>query len=145
MKTLLQNQSIKITLLLTLGLCSSMFTQAQNWNLVWADEFTNGIGPDWVFETGTGSGGWGNNELQYYRQQNATVENGQLVITAKNESFGGMNYTSARMKTQGRKSWKYGKIEARIAMPSFLGYGRPSGCLATTSPQLVGHLVAKSM
>ncbi|MFH6983528.1 carbohydrate-binding protein [Marinoscillum luteum] len=121
MKTLLHNQSIKNTLLLALGLCSSIFTQAQNWNLVWADEFTNGIGPDWVFETGTGSGGWGNNELQYYRQQNATVENGQLVITAKNESFGGMNYTSARMKTQGRKSWKYGKIEARIAMPSFLG------------------------
>lgn len=95
--------------------------QAQTWQLVWQDEFTNGIGPDWVFETGTGSGGWGNNELQYYRSQNASVQNGQLVITARNESFGGMNYTSARMKTQGRKSWKYGKIEARIAMPAFQG------------------------
>jgi beta-glucanase (GH16 family) len=94
---------------------------AQNWQLVWADEFTNGIGPDWVFETGTGSGGWGNNELQYYRQQNATVQNGELVITAKNESFGGMNYTSARMKTQGKKSWKYGKIEARMQLPAFQG------------------------
>ncbi|WP_315823790.1 carbohydrate-binding protein [Paraflavitalea speifideaquila] len=94
---------------------------AQTWQLVWQDEFTNSIGPDWVFETGTGSGGWGNNELQYYRSQNATVQNGQLVITARNESFGGMNYTSARMKTQGRKSWKYGKIEARIAMPAFQG------------------------
>lgn len=37
---------------------------SQNWSLVWADEFTNGIGPDWTFETGTGSEGWGNNELQ---------------------------------------------------------------------------------
>jgi beta-glucanase (GH16 family) len=94
---------------------------SQNWQLVWQDEFTNGIGPDWVFETGTGSGGWGNNELQYYRRENATVSNGQLVITARREAFGGMQYTSARMKTQGRKSWKYGRIEARIAMPSFQG------------------------
>ena len=92
---------------------------AQNWQLVWQDEFTNAIGPDWVFETG--NNGWGNNELQYYRQQNATVENGNLVITAKRESFGGSNYTSARMKTYGKKSWKYGKIEARMAMPSFTG------------------------
>ncbi len=94
---------------------------AQNWNLVWSDEFNGSIGPDWVFEIGTGSNGWGNNELQYYRQQNASIENGQLVITARQENFGGMSYTSARMKTQGRKSWKYGRIEARIAMPSFMG------------------------
>jgi len=92
---------------------------AQSWNLVWADEFTNGISGDWVFETG--AGGWGNNELEYYRRENASVQNGQLVLTAKRESFGGANYTSVRMKTQGKKSWKYGKIEARIAVPSFQG------------------------
>jgi beta-glucanase (GH16 family) len=95
--------------------------EAQNWQLVWQDEFTNGISADWVFETGNGSGGWGNNELQYYRRENATIENQQLVITAKRESFGGFNYTSTRMKTQGKKSWKYGKIEARIKMPAFSG------------------------
>lgn len=95
--------------------------QAQNWQLVWQDEFTNGIGPDWVFETGNGSSGWGNNELQYYRSQNASVQNGQLVITARQENFGGYNYTSARMKTQGRKSFKYGRIEARMALPSGQG------------------------
>lgn len=94
---------------------------AQNWQLVWQDEFTNGISGDWIFETGTGSGGWGNNEQQYYRSQNASVSNGQLVIQARRESFGGMQYTSARMKTQGRRSWRYGKVEARIAMPSFQG------------------------
>jgi beta-glucanase (GH16 family) len=92
---------------------------AQNWQLVWSDEFTSSIGPDWVFETG--GGGWGNNELEYYRQENASIQNGQLVITAKHESFGGSNYTSVRMKTQGKKSWTYGKIEARIATPSFQG------------------------
>ena len=98
-----------------------MQVYAQSWVLVWQDEFTNGISGDWVFETGTGSGGWGNNELEYYRRENATTSNGQLVITAKRESFGGMQYTSARMKTQGHRSWKYGRIEARIAMPSFQG------------------------
>jgi beta-glucanase (GH16 family) len=86
------------------------------YTLVWSDDFTNGIGSDWVFETGNGSSGWGNNELEYYRQENATVSNGELVITAKKESYGGFNYTSARMKTQGKKSWTYGKVEARIKL-----------------------------
>jgi beta-glucanase (GH16 family) len=114
-------QPIKFLLLLIAFSSMRLAAFSQNWQLVWQDEFTNGIGPDWVFETGNGSGGWGNNELEYYRRENATVENGQLVITAKRESFGGFNYTSARMKTQGRKSWTYGKIEARIAMPAFSG------------------------
>jgi len=94
---------------------------AQNWQLVWSDEFTNSIGPDWVFETGNGSGGWGNSELEYYRPDNASIENGALKITANHESFGGFNYTSVRMKTQGKRSWKFGKIEARIKMPAFQG------------------------
>ncbi len=101
--------------------CSPLIAQNSSWQLVWQDEFTHGIGPDWVFETGTGANGWGNNELQYYRRENASVENGNLVITARRENFGGRSYTSARMKTQGRKSWRYGKIEARIALPSFQG------------------------
>lgn len=95
--------------------------QSQNWQLVWADEFDNGISSDWVFEIGNGAGGWGNNELQYYRRENATVQNGRLIITARRENFGGFNYTSARMKTQGRKNFRYGRIEARIAMPSSMG------------------------
>ncbi len=99
----------------------SHITHAQNWQLVWSDEFNNGIGPDWVFEIGNGAGGWGNNELEYYRQENATVQNGMLVITARQESFGGFNYTSARMKTQGRRSFGYGRVEARMSAPQGLG------------------------
>jgi beta-glucanase (GH16 family) len=114
-------KKLHATILGLMMLLPGIRASAQNWQLVWQDEFTSGVSPDWVFETGTGSGGWGNNELQYYRRENATVSNGQLVITARREAFGGMQYTSARMKTQGRKSWKYGKIEARIAMPSFQG------------------------
>lgn len=102
-------------------LTTSTAALAQSWQLVWQDEFNGSIGPDWVFETGTGTDGWGNAELQYYRQENATIENGALVITAKHENFGGKQYTSARLKTQGKKSWKYGRIEARIKIPSFMG------------------------
>jgi beta-glucanase (GH16 family) len=104
-----------------MGLFCSQFAFAQNWQLVWQDEFHGSIGPDWVFETGNGASGWGNNELQYYRRENATVENDALVITAKREDFGGFRYTSARLKTQGKKSFKYGRIEARIALPAKRG------------------------
>jgi beta-glucanase (GH16 family) len=109
---------IIISLLLTF---QSTLSYSQNWQLVWSDEFSDSISSDWVFETGRGSNGWGNNELQYYRKENATVENGALVVTAKKESFNGASYTSARLKTQGLKSWKYGKIEAKISLPSFQG------------------------
>ena len=98
-----------------LCLLGSASTQAQTYQQVWADEFINGIGPDWQFETG--AGGWGNNEKQYYQRANATVVNGELHITAKRENVGGALYTSARMKTQGLKEFTYGKMEARIKMP----------------------------
>jgi len=95
-------------------------THAQTYQQVWADEFTNGIGPNWVFETGNNNG-WGNSEQEYYQQANATVANGVLQITAKKESVGGFKYTSARMKTQGLKDFKYGRMEARMKLP--LGQG----------------------
>lgn len=94
---------------------------AATWQLVWSDEFngTSVSTTNWNFETG--AGGWGNNEQQYYRSQNASVSNGNLVITAKRESFGGANYTSARMTTQNKRTFTYGKMEARIKLP--LGQG----------------------
>jgi beta-glucanase (GH16 family) len=109
---------------------------AQNWQLVWSDEFDGSIGPQWVFETGTGSGGWGNNEMQYYRRENATIENNALVITAKREDFGGSAYTSARMKTQGLKTFKYGRIEARMKLPSFAGAWPAFWMLGSNLPQV---------
>ncbi len=72
----------KYSLTAALLMVCSAFAFGQNWQLVWADEFNGSIGPDWVFETGTGSGGWGNNEQQYYRRENATVSNGQLDYRA---------------------------------------------------------------
>ncbi len=111
-------KTISISMIVTL--CVTI-VKAQDYQLVWSDEFENGISEDWVFEVGRGKNGWGNNELQYYRRENATVENGNLVITAKKENFDNAQYTSARLKTHGMKSWKYGKMEARIKLPAFKG------------------------
>jgi beta-glucanase (GH16 family) len=88
------------------------------YTLVWSDEF-NGttLSSDWVYDIGTGSSGWGNNELQYYTNTNAIVSNGYLEIKAKAEPFNSQLYTSSRIKTQGKKSWKYGRIDIRAALP----------------------------
>ncbi|MEH6416169.1 glycoside hydrolase family 16 protein [Pseudomonas sp. CGJS7] len=109
---------------------------AQNWQLAWSDEFNGSIGPSWVFETGNGSSGWGNNELQYYRRENAAIENNALVITARRQDFGGYRYTSARMKTQGVRTFKYGKIEARMRLPSFMGAWPAFWMLGANMPQV---------
>ncbi len=87
------------------------------YQLVWADEF-NGNSIDttvWNFETG--GNGWGNHEKEYYQKNNATIENGNLVITAKKETVGANYYTSSRMTTQAKKEFTYGKVEARIKIP----------------------------
>ncbi|WP_343625944.1 carbohydrate-binding protein [Roseateles puraquae] len=117
-----------------LVMAAAGLAQAQSWQLVWSDEFNGSIGPNWVFEAG--AGGWGNNELQYYRRENATVENGALVITAKRENFGGASYTSARMKTQGLKTFRFGRIEARMKLPSFLGAWPAFWMLGANLPQV---------
>ena len=92
--------------------------------LVWSDEF-NGTEVDpskWSFQLGDGTGdglppGWGNNELQYYQAENATVAGGVLTIAAKEESAGGRNYTSARIRSVGKGDWTFGRMEMRARMP----------------------------
>ena len=70
-----------------------------------------------------GAGGWGNAELQNYtnRTDNAIVSNGTLKIIAKAESYNGSNYTSARLLSKDKYSFKYGKIEARAKLPAGVG------------------------
>lgn len=94
-----------------------------NWKLVWSDEF-DGDSIDkskWNFVEG--GGGFGNNELQYYtsRPENARVENGTLIITARREDYGGNKYTSAKLTTQGKGEWTYGKFEIRAKLPEGQG------------------------
>lgn len=94
-------------------------------NLVWSDDFNDDGAPDsgkWAFELGDGCPnlcGWGNQEAQYYtdRPENIVIENGVLKIIAKRESLGGSSFTSARIKTQGKFEFTYGKIEVRAKLP----------------------------
>ncbi|NKB71168.1 MAG: family 16 glycosylhydrolase [Candidatus Latescibacteria bacterium] len=95
---------------------------AQNWELIWEDEFEGGqLDPErWSFELGDGCPnlcGWGNGELQYYRIANATVAEGLLTLTARAESFLGYDYTSARIRTKDKGDWLYGRFEMRARMP----------------------------
>jgi hypothetical protein len=88
------------------------------YTLVWNDEFDSPtLSSDWVFDIGAGSNGWGNNELQYYTNQNHSIVDGILEIKAIKEPFNTQQYTSSRLKTQGKKSWKYGRIDVRAASP----------------------------
>ena len=94
--------------------------------LVWSDEFNITGHPDttkWAYNIGTGNNGWGNNELEYYTNSNnnARVENGNLIIEARKENLGGQNYTSARMLTQGKADWTYGRFEIRAKLPAGVG------------------------
>lgn len=105
------------------------------WNLVWSDEF-NGTGqPDatkWNYHVGNGWNpginnfdGWGNQEFQWYRPENCFQQGGNLVIRGEYKpiSTNGRNFDwrSCRITTQGKKSWTYGRIEARLSSPSLQG------------------------
>lgn len=90
---------------------------------IWSDEFNVDGAPDatkWAYDIGTGDWGWGNNEAQYYtsRADNVKVQNGVLKIIAQRENYSGSNYTSARIKTQGKFTFKYGRVEMRAKLPS---------------------------
>ncbi|GKU23474.1 carbohydrate binding domain-containing protein [Clostridium folliculivorans] len=100
------------------------------WSLVWSDEFdgtgsnldTNGVDlSKWAYQNGTGAeyglDGWGNNEQEYYTKDNIKVQDGNLVIQAKNDGRNGKPYTSGRLWTNPTFDKTYGKFEARIKMP----------------------------
>lgn len=86
---------------------------------MWRDEFDGpALDPaKWVRETG--GDGWGNAELEFYtdRAENARIEDGHLVVVARQERAGNREYTSARLKTQGLAAWRYARVEARIQVP----------------------------
>jgi beta-glucanase (GH16 family) len=95
------------------------------WKLVWSDEFNYTGLPDstkWSYDTG--GNGWGNKELEYYTRadtSNAVVRDGHLYLTARKESRGDNQYTSARLVTKGMGDWLYGRIEVRAKLPAGRG------------------------
>jgi beta-glucanase (GH16 family) len=92
------------------------------WTLAWSDEFEGAAGAavdssKWNYDFGPN---WYNGELQYYSQgsDNAKLDgSGNLVIEARKESREGRQYTSARLKTEGKKTFTYGRFEGRMKLP----------------------------
>lgn len=99
----------------------------KKYKLNWHDEFDgNSLNMNyWSYQEGDGSQygipGWGNSEQQYYSQDNVSINNGALKITARRENKGGKSYTSARIRTANKVAFTYGRIEAKIKLPPFQG------------------------
>jgi beta-glucanase (GH16 family) len=103
------------------------------WRLIWSDEFTSaaGSGPDGSKWTPViGGGGWGNQELEYYTNNTNAKQDGNsnLVIEVRKENpvnahcwYGPCQYTSARLITKGKFEFTYGRVEARVKLPSGQG------------------------
>lgn len=105
----------------------------KGYKLVWADEFSGKGYPDsrfWDYDTSGNRLKWYHNERQYYtskRLENARVENGVLIIEARQEALSGLpgwvgqEFSSVRLITKGRKSFKYGFFEIRAKLPCAVG------------------------
>jgi beta-glucanase (GH16 family) len=121
-------------LIMVVGLAEA---QNRHEHLTWSDEFNSTDSrsmPDpanWTFETG--SNGFGNQELETYcsygssqppcdaARPNAFVgRDGYLHIVARDDRYG--HYSSARIRTEGLRSFQYGRIEARIRIPKGEGF-----------------------
>jgi beta-glucanase (GH16 family) len=117
--------------------------------VIWQDEF-NGPNLDtsiWTPEVGIGpnNDGWGNGQLEYNTNRidgaanaNTYIENGSLVIEARRESYGGNQFTSARLNNKNNLTFKYGTIEARIKMPDLADGLWPAFWLLGTNIGQVG-------
>jgi len=103
--------------------------QAQEWELVWSDEFEGEELDEskWSYQLGRGGNyglvNWGNNELQWYtdREENIYIQDGMLHIRALEEEFNTSDYTSARIRSINKGDWTYGRFEARAKLPEGQG------------------------
>lgn len=122
-------QSFGLLLLGCLLASSPLEMQAQPcMELIWADEFDGTVldTNNWSYDIGNGCPdlcGWGNSEDQFYTDapENIKVENGFLVITGREDSVGGEDYSSAKIKSQGKADFRYGRFEARMRLPQGQG------------------------
>ena len=104
-------------LALPLSLSAQTTTPPTGYKMVWSDEF-NGTSLNtkvWNIEE-NGNGG-GNQELQYYRKENVAVKDGNLVLTARRESYNNKQFTSGRINSRDKAYFKHGIIQARIKFP----------------------------
>jgi beta-glucanase (GH16 family) len=112
------------------------------WTFVWSDEFEEAAIDESVWNILDVAGTKANAELQYYTPRkndelgaNVYLEDGALVIEAREEAWNGYAYTSARLNTQlGMKQFEYGRFEARIKEPAVSGLWPAFWMLGVDSP-----------
>jgi len=103
--------------------CMAMTAMAQNYQLVWNEDFTDAALDNQVWNIEVNADGGGNNELQYYCEKGVslgvepTTGKKCLILTANKESAGGQDCTSGRVNTKNKMYYTFGKIEARIKFP----------------------------
>ncbi|MFL2530147.1 MAG: family 16 glycosylhydrolase, partial [Porticoccaceae bacterium] len=97
-------------------------TSYTGYDLVWSDEFDGTAVDQTKWNLENAGGGFGNSELQYYRPENASVEDGLLVITADIQQSddaelpGGESFSSAKLTTQDKLEFKHGRVDIRAAV-----------------------------
>jgi beta-glucanase (GH16 family) len=146
MKILRAYRLLFLFLLTAAVLQTGNVVHAQIGDLLWEENFTNL--DNWIKETGNGSWGWGNGELQYYHQDNVAIAavpgeagNTALRITAKQQSGPGivdqwgnpLNYTSGKVISKSKVSLQYGMIETRVRVPNLDLGGWPAVWMLGTS------------
>lgn len=114
---------MSLILVFSLIVIKNNYCIAQNWKLVWSDEFNDNSSPDttkWSYEVGEVRNG----EAQYYtkdRTKNARIEGGKLILEAHKEDYKGYKYTSASLHTLGKRHFLYGRYEIRVKVPKGIG------------------------
>ena len=93
------------------------------YTLAWSDEFnaTSLNAANWSFQNGNGCPnlcGWGNNELENYSENNLFFQDGKMVIEARKEAS---TYTSSKILSAGKKTFKFGRIDIRARLPKGKG------------------------
>lgn len=132
--------STSLAIVISAGILLPLLAVAQT--PIWADEFdgTTLDPANWEIMIGDGTNygvpGWGNNELEYYtgRTENLLVSGGYLNIIAREEDYAGHDYTSARIRSLNLQEFLYGRLEARIKLPTGQGIWPAFWMLPTNSP-----------
>ena len=114
---------MKRRIVLALVLAMAMVSQAQDYTLVWNEDFTDGVLDTKVWNIEVNGDGGGNNELQYYCEQGVslgaepTTGKQCLILTATKEEYLGKKCTSGRVNSKGKLYYTFGRIDARIKFP----------------------------
>ena len=142
----MKTRTIKLMFIALIFIFSSQILFSEIGELIWEEQFDDL--DNWVIETGNGSWGWGNGELEYYHEDNVQISeipneagNNALHITARQETgadivdqWGNpLNYTSGRVNTKSKVSVKYGVVETRVRIPNIDLGGWPAVWMLGTS------------